>query len=99
MIAPLTATAAAQEIAAGRLSPEVLVADCLNRIEQLEPELKAWVTVDGQDGMQKAALRQAELDAGQYRGPLAGIPIAVKDIVDVAGFRLAAVPRSLVKMP
>lgn len=86
MIAPLTATAAAQEIAAGRLSPEMLVADCLNRIEQLEPELKAWVEIDAKSALQAAELCQAELSSGQQRGPLAGIPVAIKDIVDVAGF-------------
>jgi Asp-tRNA(Asn)/Glu-tRNA(Gln) amidotransferase A subunit family amidase len=51
------------------------------RIDALEPRVKAWVTLD----LDRALERAASLDAAGPTGPLAGVPIAVKDIIDVAG--------------
>jgi len=68
-----------EALLARRLSPLELVRSTLERIEREDPALRAWVHVDG-----KAALAAAEA-VDVTRGPLAGIPFAVKDVIDVRG--------------
>jgi aspartyl-tRNA(Asn)/glutamyl-tRNA(Gln) amidotransferase subunit A len=80
---PLTITAAAGLIRAGKLSPVELLDVCLRRIDRYEPRLKAWVYLDRDRARSDAEKLTAELAAGQNRGPLHGIPIGVKDIIDV----------------
>ena len=76
----LTAQEAVAEIAAGRLTSEKLVAACLERIEAREPVVGAWIHLDP-----KAALAEArERDRAPARGPLHGVPVGVKDIIDTA---------------
>jgi len=82
---PLSIAEAAAGIAAGRLSCAALVELCLERIERLEPALHAWVLVDAAGARAQAERLDAELIARGPRGPLHGIPIGVKDIIDVAG--------------
>ena len=76
----LSARAAAQEIAAGRFRAEALAAACLDRIAAREPVVGAWHYLDPEAAL--AAARQR--DAEPPRGPLHGIPIAVKDLIDTA---------------
>ena len=91
-----TIHAAAEEIRAGRLSPVDLLDACLERVERLEPRVHAWVFLDAGRARADAERRHAELRRGKWRGPLHGVPIAVKDIFDVfdwptaAGSRLGA---------
>src|SRR5690242_7079799 len=86
----LTIHAAAADIRAGRLSPVDLLESCLGRIDRLEERVRAWVLVD-RDGARAEARQLAdELKRGQYRGPLHGIPIAIKDIFDVFDWPTAA---------
>jgi Asp-tRNA(Asn)/Glu-tRNA(Gln) amidotransferase A subunit family amidase len=74
----LSARAAAQEIAAGRISAVELVTACLDRIAAREPAVGAWHRLD-----RDAALAAARhCDAAAPSGPLHGIPIAVKDLID-----------------
>jgi Asp-tRNA(Asn)/Glu-tRNA(Gln) amidotransferase A subunit family amidase len=77
----LTATEAVRLIASGDLTAEALVRSCLERIESREPKLRAWAFLDPD-----LAIRQARtLDRlSEPVGPLHGIPIGVKDIVDTA---------------
>ncbi len=76
----LSATEVARRIAAGKITAEAVVRDCLERIEGREPIIHAWVNFDPD-----LALRQArELDRGPNRGALHGVPIGVKDIIDTA---------------
>jgi Asp-tRNA(Asn)/Glu-tRNA(Gln) amidotransferase A subunit family amidase len=76
----LSASAAARAIQAGRLTSEALVAACLERIAARDGELAAWVHVAGE-----AALAQARvLDRQPARGPLHGVPVGIKDIIDTA---------------
>jgi aspartyl-tRNA(Asn)/glutamyl-tRNA(Gln) amidotransferase subunit A len=78
-----TIHAAAEDIRQGRLSPPELLDACLRQIDALEERVRAWVFVD-RDGARAQALRCAdEIRRGQWRGPLHGIPIGVKDIFDV----------------
>ncbi len=75
-----------QELQSGRRSSVEVVQDCLDRIDQSEAQVQAWVRVDRDGAMAQARERDRELAAGRWRGPLHGIPIAIKDLVDVAGF-------------
>jgi Asp-tRNA(Asn)/Glu-tRNA(Gln) amidotransferase A subunit family amidase len=85
-----TIHAAADEIRRGRVSPVELLDACLARIDRLEERVRAWVFVD-RDGARADAGRLAdELRRGQRRGPLHGIPLAVKDIFDVFDWPTAA---------
>ncbi|MEL7158102.1 MAG: amidase, partial [Actinomycetota bacterium] len=67
------------------VSARELTAAALSRIEQLEPQLNAFVTVDEAAAMEEAATIDERLAAGESVGKLAGIPLAVKDLEDAAG--------------
>jgi aspartyl-tRNA(Asn)/glutamyl-tRNA(Gln) amidotransferase subunit A len=72
------------------LSPVEVVEHYLSRIEQLNPQLRAYVTVLGDSALAEARRCEAEIMAGDYRGPLHGVPIALKDLFDTAGIRTTA---------
>ena len=75
-----SATQAAREIAAGRLTSETLVRACLARIAEREPTVQAWAFLDPE-----LAIEQARAcDRGPRRGPLHGVPVGVKDVIDTA---------------
>lgn len=81
-----TIAKAAEQIRAREISPIDLVEYCLARIEQFDSRIHAWILVDA-DGAREQATRQQEmLDRGSELPPLAGIPIGIKDIIDVAGW-------------
>lgn len=80
---PRTITAAAELIRRGELTPSELLEQCLARIDRYEPRVKAWVVVDRDGAREQAARLTAELKAGTNRGPLHGIPVGIKDIIDV----------------
>jgi aspartyl-tRNA(Asn)/glutamyl-tRNA(Gln) amidotransferase subunit A len=66
------------------ISPVELVNDCLARIDARR-ELNAFITVLADAALAEARHAEAEILAGRYRGPLHGVPVSVKDLVDVAG--------------
>ncbi|HET8986829.1 MAG TPA: amidase, partial [Trueperaceae bacterium] len=70
-----------------RLSPLKLTQRLLAGIDQLDGSLTAYITVCHERAVQEAADRTAELDDGDYRGPLHGIPIAHKDLIATRGVR------------
>lgn len=76
----LSARAAAQAISSRKLSSVELVTACLKRIEVREPAVKAWTFLDADKALADARARDGEAP----RGPLHGVPIAVKDIIDTA---------------
>jgi aspartyl-tRNA(Asn)/glutamyl-tRNA(Gln) amidotransferase subunit A len=80
---PLTITEAAEFIRAGQISPVELLEQCLARIDRYEGRVRAWVHVDREGAHAQAARLTDELKRNNYRGPLHGIPIGVKDIFDV----------------
>lgn len=69
----------------GTLTSVALVQRCLTRIEAQDPHLRAWVSVDAPSARIAAAKADTELARGEWRGVLHGIPIGIKDIIDVAG--------------
>ncbi len=82
-----TATAAAAAIAAGELSPVDLAERMLATIETTEPHLHAYATVTADEARAQAAGLADELARGLRRGPLHGIPVGIKDLIDTAGVR------------
>lgn len=81
----LTATEAAQAIAARKLSPVELTTALLDHIDRLDPTLNVFIRRDREAALQAAKGAEAEIAAGRSRGPLHGIPVGIKDIIDVAG--------------
>ena len=69
----------------GSLSPVDLTVDCLARIEKLNPRLNAFITVTAESALAQARVAEAEIRRGVWRGPLHGIPLALKDLIDTAG--------------
>ena len=79
-----------RELRARRVSPVELTRDCLTRIEKLNPKLNAFITVLADSALADARRAEQEIQSGHYRGPLHGIPIGLKDILDTAGIRTTA---------
>jgi aspartyl-tRNA(Asn)/glutamyl-tRNA(Gln) amidotransferase subunit A len=77
-------------IHARKVSPAELVEACLKRIDALNPNLHAFITVLGNEARDQAKFADAEIKAGKWRGPLHGIPVAVKDFYDMAGVKTTA---------
>ncbi|GCE48309.1 aspartyl-tRNA(Asn)/glutamyl-tRNA(Gln) amidotransferase subunit A [Thermosporothrix hazakensis] len=75
----------AEEIRAGIITPTELVEEIFARIEQVEGEIQAFVTLMKEEALRDAEQAEKELRTGLYRSPLQGIPIAVKDLIHVKG--------------
>jgi aspartyl-tRNA(Asn)/glutamyl-tRNA(Gln) amidotransferase subunit A len=80
-----TIAEAARLIAARQLSPVELTQACLERVHQLDPQLHAFVHLTEERALAEARAAEAAIIGGQGRGPLHGIPIGLKDIVDTKG--------------
>ena len=91
----LTLEAAAEAIRTGRLSPVSLVESSLARIKALEPRINAFITVTAELAREQARQAEREIEAGRYKGPLHGIPVAVKDLFATKGIRTTAGSRIL----
>ena len=72
------------------VSPVDLTRACLDRIEKLNPTLNAFITVTAEAALAEARAAEAEILRGEWRGPLHGIPIAIKDLIDTKGTRTTA---------
>ncbi|HPT26401.1 MAG TPA: amidase [Bryobacteraceae bacterium] len=83
----MTVAEAAQALRSGQISSSELTEGCLNKIDKLNPQLNAFITVTPEIARRQAAQADAELHAGQDRGPLHGIPIAHKDLLCTLGVR------------
>ena len=81
----LTIREAGALLRSGALSAMELTEGILARIAATEPVVHAYVQVLGDEAMAAARVAEAELRAGHDRGPLHGIPVAIKDFFDVAG--------------
>ena len=81
---------ARKKIAGGEISSAELTAAMLARIEKLNGSLHAYVTVLGESALAEATEADAELARGETRGPLHGVPVAVKDLMAMTGVRTSA---------
>ena len=81
----LSATQLASLIEARQVSPEEALHAYLDRIEQVGPKVNAYITVCADEAVQQARQAGQEIQQGRYRGPLHGIPVAVKDQVHTTG--------------
>ena len=86
----LTLSEAAAAVRKRRVSPVELTEACLARIEQLNPRLNAFITVTAEAALAEARAAEASIHAKRWLGPLHGIPIALKDLIDTAGVRTTA---------
>lgn len=87
---PLTIREAGAALREGTLSAITLTESVLARIEATEPAINAYITITAERARAAAARADAELQAGRDRGPLHGIPFALKDLYDTAGIRTTA---------
>ena len=78
----LTLAEAAEQVKQGRISPVELTKACLSQIEQYNPVLNAFITVTAESALSEAAEAEREIQSGHWRGPLHGIPVGLKDIID-----------------
>jgi aspartyl-tRNA(Asn)/glutamyl-tRNA(Gln) amidotransferase subunit A len=70
-----------------KLSPIDLTKACLDRIDRLNPTLNAFITITRESAIADAETAEREINQGKWRGPLHGIPIGLKDLIDTAGVK------------
>jgi len=73
-------------IRSGASTPDEVVQRCLERIAAVEDVVQAWVSVDEAGALAEASEMTREAAKGEFRGPLHGVPVGIKDICDVAGW-------------
>ncbi len=86
----LTLTEAAEQIRTHQVSPVELTRACLARIERLNPALNAFITITAESALEQARQAETEVMSGHWRGPLHGVPLGLKDLLDTAGVRTTA---------
>ncbi len=69
----------------GSYSPVEVTQVALERIAALDPQLKAFITVTAETALRQARRAEVEMAGGNFRGPLHGVPIALKDLCDTKG--------------
>jgi aspartyl-tRNA(Asn)/glutamyl-tRNA(Gln) amidotransferase subunit A len=89
----LTAEAFGRKLRTGEISAREVTEACLRRIEADNPRLNAFVLVMADEAREQAHQADRELAAGIDRGPLHGVPISIKDLLDVRGTRTTAASR------
>jgi len=72
------------------ISPVEITESCLRSIEERNSDLNAFITVTTDSALAEAKTAEAEILRGEWRGPLHGVPIALKDLIDTAGVRTTA---------
>jgi Asp-tRNA(Asn)/Glu-tRNA(Gln) amidotransferase A subunit family amidase len=80
----LSASDAARAIRDGAITSEQLVEGCLARIREAEPQVQAWQHLDPAHALAQARARDADRREGRATGPLHGVPVGLKDIIDTA---------------
>lgn len=86
----MTIADAAPLLASGKLKSEKLTQTCLENIEALNPKLNAFIAVTADAALAAARQADKEIAGGRYRGPLHGIPVALKDLLDQKGLPTTA---------
>jgi aspartyl-tRNA(Asn)/glutamyl-tRNA(Gln) amidotransferase subunit A len=75
----------APKIAAGKITSEKITENCLATIGDLNPKLNAFITVTADEALARAREADKEIAGGRYLGPLHGIPLSLKDLIDCKG--------------
>jgi aspartyl-tRNA(Asn)/glutamyl-tRNA(Gln) amidotransferase subunit A len=83
----LSMTEISEKIRTKEVSPVEVTQSALARLEEVEPTLTAFVTTTPELALEQAKIAEKEIGDGNYRGPLHGVPLAVKDLYDTAGVR------------
>jgi aspartyl-tRNA(Asn)/glutamyl-tRNA(Gln) amidotransferase subunit A len=86
----LSLSEASRLVRTKKVSPVELTQACLRRTEQLNPKLNAFITVTADSALAQAREAESDIQRGRWKGPLHGIPVALKDLVDTAGVRTTA---------
>src|SRR5213593_2223662 len=89
-LAFLSLTELSELIRSRKVSPVEVTRNILERIEKLQPALNAYITVTRDVAMKSAEEAESEIQQKKWRGPLHGIPIALKDLFDTAGIKTTA---------
>ncbi|MFD3471154.1 amidase [Streptomyces sp. NPDC058682] len=90
----LTVAEAAEAVRSRRVSPVELVESALARIARVEPHLNAFTAVTADRARDAARRAETEIARGTHRGPLHGMPVGLKDLIDVAGTATTASSRA-----
>jgi aspartyl-tRNA(Asn)/glutamyl-tRNA(Gln) amidotransferase subunit A len=77
------------------LSPVELTETFLSRIERVDSRIHSFISVCRAEALPQARAAEKEIMAGQYRGPIHGIPIGLKDLIETSGIRTTAHSRVL----
>ena len=77
--------AVSARVKAREVSPVELVQECLNRIDRYDAAINSFISVYAEEAIELARDAEQEIVHGRWRGPLHGIPVAVKDLIDIAG--------------
>src|SRR5277367_3185434 len=85
-----TITELAPRLRRREVSPVEITRACLDRIAKLNPALNAFITVTAESALAGARAAETEILRGEWRGPLHGIPVSLKDLVDTEGVRTTA---------
>jgi aspartyl-tRNA(Asn)/glutamyl-tRNA(Gln) amidotransferase subunit A len=91
----LSIAEAAERVSLREISPVELAEACLARVAEVDGRLNAFITLTAESALAEAASAKDEIAAGKYRGQLHGIPLALKDIFDVAGVKTTAASKIL----
>jgi aspartyl-tRNA(Asn)/glutamyl-tRNA(Gln) amidotransferase subunit A len=86
----MTISDAAPRIARGELTSEKVTEECLSKIESLNAKLNAFITITAEDALASARKADKEIAAGRYLGPMHGIPVSLKDLIDQQGLPTTA---------
>lgn len=83
----MTISQLAPLIKSSKISPVEVTRSVLERIEKMEPNLNAYITIDHENALKAAQAAQRRIKRGNYHGPLDGIPISLKDLYQTKGLR------------
>jgi aspartyl-tRNA(Asn)/glutamyl-tRNA(Gln) amidotransferase subunit A len=92
----LSIAEAAPLLKSRQLSPVELINAFLHRIEVIDSRIHSFVLVTREEALRQAKAAETEIAAGRYRGPMHGIPIGLKDLIETAGIRTTAHSRVLI---
>lgn len=86
----MTISEIAPRVATGKVTSEKLTEECLSKIEELNPKLNAFIAITADEALAGARRADKDIAAGRRIGPLHGIPISLKDLIDQKGVRTTA---------